>query len=1014
MKRFAFFVLLCILAAAAAVGVEAWHWRERRLGEQLRASEQSAAENAASGRLGLKTPPLPRHPLDRRAALDDALRLEPDRRFLLAARELSGTEIAIRFSDGRWILSAGGRELGRVAELPDFSELMTALAPLARDWVAAAKVAGKAPGVRPLRGHKEAFAAVREAQAKWSHGDHAAAVLHNAASAAAALMLQIPRAFDADDRLDAHAIALCAADAAAGADVRGQQAVLALALGYHGAARALAPEDEPALHAFVTLDRRKLAEAARRKEGSAGDRHLFLRWLMQDANEKALLRFLAAARNDEHLSVPAAGQLLLDEDLQVVAAASDALPALALAELEDVRATAPTDIELVPMLMTGRNSALQTLGNREDLRARLATDLRQQADAAPEGPLWRGADTSAWYAAATGTALLGMARSGYVLRPDSSGLADELGTWPVPVAAQLNRWLKARIAADRGSFDEAYEALANARLPGARAVADLLDAAARQSDSPDPRIIEAARVARRHFDSRPLSRLVWAEVVRVHHREPDRSLRLVASVVDDAPGGYPLDEVALARERGQIDRLGRLALDESLPFAARLEAAGGLADRGAKAPAEKALRRLARERPADVATHERLIRFLHEAGRPADALAAGLDLVRTYGEDDSFVVARARCAAARQLDAMGKHGDALTMVERALPTEAVCAYRLATVQLAHLGRKEDAENLLLAFLARHPQAGTVATVAEVRWRSRDPAGAADILAHPPVGLTRRDYRGIGERFADAFRARPAADVKRAIEALLQAGIQPQPILEFGPALARAGATAQAFELYALLGEKLPEQSARVQFDAWSALRAAKGAPAAEGWLRKQPGEHSGAADDQLATSAYGAGIDEALWDFFAKKSLDPALADRLTLLRAASLVRRGERGARRDALVAGITDPLARWKALVSRRIGLAGAYVSWEVLLARYLLGEGSEEEIADAATEGSRPCEAPYYLGLRAAAESRVRDAAAWYRVALECRNPRQPELAWAYQAASRLEESRSVPAKPLQAAR
>ena len=98
------------------------------------------------------------------------------------------------------------------------------------------------------------------------------------------------------------------------------------------------------------------------------------------------------------------------------------------------------------------------------------------------------------------------------------------------------------------------------------------------------------------------------------------------------------------------------------------------------------------------------------------------------------------------------------MIERALPTEAVCAYRMATVQLAHLGRKEDAEGLLLAHLARHPQAETAADVAEVRWRIRDDAGAADILAHPPASLTRRDFREIGERFADVFRSRPAAEM----------------------------------------------------------------------------------------------------------------------------------------------------------------------------------------------------------------------------------------------------------------
>ena len=195
--------------------------------------------------------------------------------------------------------------------------------------------------------------------------------------------------------------------------------------------------------------------------------------------------------------------------------------------------------------------------------------------------------------------------------------------------------------------------------------------------------------------------------------------------------------MALAKQLGQIDRLERLALNEALPFPARLEAARALADRGPKVPTERALRQLASERPADPETQERLIRFLREAGRPKDALATAQDLVRRYGDDDSFNAASARCAAARQLDAMGQHEDALTMVERALPTEAPCAYRIATAQLAELGKKQEAEGLLLALLARRPQAETAATIAEVRWRSRDDTGAADILMHPPAVLTRR-------------------------------------------------------------------------------------------------------------------------------------------------------------------------------------------------------------------------------------------------------------------------------------
>ena len=79
-------------------------------------------------------------------------------------------------------------------------------------------------------------------------------------------------------------------------------------------------------------------------------------------------------------------------------------------------------------------------------------------------------------------------------------------------------------------------------------------------------------------------------MLRRHHRDLDRAARLAASVIDQAPGAHPFDEIALAKQLGQIDRLERLALDERLPFPARREAAKALADRGPKVPAGHALR----------------------------------------------------------------------------------------------------------------------------------------------------------------------------------------------------------------------------------------------------------------------------------------------------------------------------------------------------------------------------------------------------------------------------------------
>jgi len=203
--------------------------------------------------------------------------------------------------------------------------------------------------------------------------------------------------------------------------------------------------------------------------------------------------------------------------------------------------------------------------------------------------------------------------------------------------------------------------------------------------------------------------------------------------VDEAPGGYSIDEVALAKQRGSIDRLEQVALDERFPFPARLEAAGALADRGPKAQAERVLRRLGREKTRDVPAHERLIRFLHDAGRPADALATALDLLRTYGEDDSIQVAarqvRGGPSARRDGPARRRPHDESSARFRRRRSAPIGWRRCSS---AHLNRKEDAEGLLLAHLARHPQAETAADVAEVRWRIHDDAGAADILAHPPA------------------------------------------------------------------------------------------------------------------------------------------------------------------------------------------------------------------------------------------------------------------------------------------
>jgi len=192
-----------------------------------------------------------------------------------------------------------------------------------------------------------------------------------------------------------------------------------------------------------------------------------------------------------------------------------------------------------------------------------------------------------------------------------------------------------------------------------------------------------------------------------------------------------------------------------------------------------------------------------------------------------------------------------TMVERALPTEAVAPTGSRRYS-SPFGEKEDAEGLLLAHLARHPQAETAVTAAEVRWRSHDDAGAA------ASSRIRRPRSRAGISLGSAADSRTSSAAVRGRGEARDRGAAPgRNPTDVDPRARTSSreswASAQAFELYALLSEKVPPRREQ-------ASSSAHGAPCvqgkehrtAESWLRKQLGpEASALADNELATSAYG-------------------------------------------------------------------------------------------------------------------------------------------------------------------
>src|SRR5258708_11411690 len=95
-------------------------WRIRSCRTQIEEKRRHAAEHEASftAQTAAEPSPLPLDPYARRTAMADAMRLHPDRRFILAAGQIQqltrgpalGPEA--RLKDGNWKLTAGTHQLG--------------------------------------------------------------------------------------------------------------------------------------------------------------------------------------------------------------------------------------------------------------------------------------------------------------------------------------------------------------------------------------------------------------------------------------------------------------------------------------------------------------------------------------------------------------------------------------------------------------------------------------------------------------------------------------------------------------------------------------------------------------------------------------------------------------------------------------------------------------------------------------------------------------------------------------
>jgi hypothetical protein len=797
--------------------------------------------------------------------------------------------------------------------------------------------------------------------------------------AAAALAFYMVDVNEIADRLPAHAFALVALDAAAGNDARGNEAVLAAALDYDGSAERIlrALPGEAALKHLLAGDDAHLEEDAWLEKATPADRYLHLRRLVRIGDERGVERWVEGAKPAERLSTAVLGQLSRQSAMKAFAPAAFALPWYVGARVE----RASTEEGTGPFgdaLKAGVESAGLRFANDPDPNGRIAAAARK-LDGGASGPLLRAEDTADYFLAAMTSAL--WRQSEYyeyyqANRAAAQEFARKLGSHGDP-ALHLLEIVVSAIAAN--TADSAFFALAEPGSLGGGKTELLFRRISRRVNYGDARFLESILVSASRFDTRIVNRIRWAHLCSTHLFEREYSRKLASSVMVAAPANHP----EMARLQAWLSRdapaLKTIALQRSLPFANRKAALEDYVAIAQPGPAEETLRSFASGEGHRLDARTPLIRFLRKTGRLDDARAEAMDWLKRH-DTDGLDAASMRCEVSQLDFESGRWAAGLEIIMPALRSYPFCALDLAAKHLLMLGRKKQAHLFVEAWLRRYTDSDAVAEAAWVYWTEGDLDAAAGMLAKSPRPLGNSDYYwNIGSRFAKVFAKRPTAEMKAAVQALFAKGIHPGYVSDLRAGLTREGAHEHAFVLGTLIDVPPPDRYMQLVRTA-AALRAWKGPGAAREWFSSRIPKSFPASDAyELSSLAYREKLDEELGVVPDPQS-DASMAERIWLLRAAALARLGKRAG---------PDLRAMVKAHYgSNRPGR-------EFQLGRHLRGDLTAKELLALVTDDASSCEVPYYAAVKAQADGKNDETMSWYRDAIFCLSPNEPEFAWAYDA-------------------
>jgi hypothetical protein len=873
-----------------------------------------------------------------------AYRLRPDSRFLLAFGELdrlAGTlpappaaPAAAEFVDGQWTVRIGLQTVGKLPELPDFSDALEVL--VARAGATLSKASHASASQSEVRGRDflmPALAQAMPAAEKQAIDDH---------SYAAAARLFADLAFQTPDRLQlapiipARALALLAAARAADPTALVEEEVLlADAMGYtrHAQERAAKlPADSPA-RAYATRN-----DAALRQIAAS-----------PDASEEA--RFLAVKRST------AAGQIDLWRQARKSYLGEDAAESVAAAGTI-VELDVPRQIEVdgeteylwrqLPEIVTRELVALPAEEKPALIEGITQFDTNlKRAEQAAKGPLWDAAVLRGFYEAA----------------------------FFAPAEIEDRRWLEQVNGPTASRLDGLLRSYEQRGVPpdpsgDTRGAAVIFqEESNRGSRRPKPNDYSELRALVGWLDSRPDGRYILANLSRLQledQRAGEDLLRSFLSVVGDGDRKRRVDAAIYLADWPTVRQIFD-APDLTAPEATRIlwEWFTSQADPDAlEAQIDRTIERFPKEwNPVNYSIDAlRKAKKYDKACAIVERWLARNPDPNTTGWFHAHIRLAHNYVLAGQYDKCRRTAEAIHDV--GADTGAWRDRALAGC-LFGLGQRAEAERLLRKAANKVPESSeTLRQLIQLLWAQGKVDEAAELLLNRQRVLQGWEVCvSLQEDLFSALDGRPAAELDHAIDAIAK-----------HPELARQASCAyQGFgeagrwEQAVHIAERLNATSAD-QTNSLSSLygyvKAAKGRAAAAEWLRtKMPIEKR----NGIAVKALSTHEDDLLWDFIGTPYPSDHV-DLVWLFRAVSFVLRGsewgtDSDTRRDELMRYYSQPLA-----------------GDNHVLGRYLLGLAPEKEVIALATTAMEVSPVAYTLGVHAQQENRLRDATDWYRVAVE----------------------------------